>query len=413
MIQHKSDKHKKKQKKGKKPVTKNNVSRWIVFLCQLWAWKFVLLFTMVTLLGYSFVCSSFAWPISLIISPVTSLICYHPHHNHSIVVSENDGTRRPLLLTRHFIDAFSEISTSIPHFEKIPLVKDKYAQYGVRRRQIDMIDNIAFVVPHINDDNLVHQVISVKEQMLTLHEKTAQSEDGFKDAVAMIERTTSYILKELPQLQYFLEQNELEKAVSHLAVVTKSISHLIGSLEEIIIPITSLRLIVTKLVSDINIMQSNLKLLDYRTNVRLVSHDATKEENEKKWSLWKASETDESKGDYEELVLFHRYILDMKESSHFLDQTFEQSELQVQIALDHLRGASKRLSSIYTELGRSSNKIIVNQLEKVSFTKDQLFQLNEINRETINKIKTIRDDNEPVLRAISIHGYGAIGDGKE
>lgn len=388
--------------KKKKKVPKTTTSMWILFLIKLWTLKYIFITIILSIIIYLYLCSPFPWPFSILLSPITSQFCF---------IEQNSP--KQILLTRHFIDAFSEISNSIPHFEKIPLVKDKYAQYGIRRRQLDMIDNLVLTIPHIGEEELIHQIISIKDQMLSLHEKTVNSEDGFKDAVAMIETTTSYILRELPQLQYFLERNELQKAVIQLAVVTKSLSSLIRSLEETITPITSLRLIVTRLVSDINIMQTNLQLLDHRTNVRLISRDYTKEEENKGWHLWKFSETDKSKEAYEELILFNRYIADMKEASHFLDQTFEQSELQVQIALDHLRGASRRLSLIYTDIGRSSNKITLQQIDNLLFTEEQLNELNFINQETIRKIKTIRDDNEPVLSAISIHGYGAIGDGKE
>ena len=49
--------------------------------------------------------------------------------------------------------------------------------------------------------------------------------------------------------------------------------------------------------------------------------------------------------------------------------------------------------------------------EHIHFDAAQLDQLKRLGEETVQKIERIRAENEPILSAISVYGYGAIGDG--
>lgn len=322
-------------------------------------------------------------------------------------------------MTTHFLSALSEISTTIPHFKEVTLATDKQSQYTIRRRQIDMIENLAFTASLVGDIGLERQVLAIKELMFDIHKKTSDSEDAFKDAVAMIDTTTVYILKELPILNIHLQNGRICTCLTHLQSIIKSVSQLIDQLETSTVPVATLRLDVTKLVSDIGIMESNLHHMNHKASISLVSHDRASDEYRKASWFTMMSRPDQQK--YEHLVLLHKSIGDMQVSTKFLDTTFERSEIQINVAMNHLKSTKRKLIDIYTELGRSSNQIEAYKLdmtemnhfdnicqEEIRFSAPEMIKLKQLGEETIAKIEQVRRQNEPVLSAIAVHGYGAI-----
>ena len=328
-------------------------------------------------------------------------------------------TDRSNLLTTHFLSALAEISTTIPRMEEVTLATDKHSQYTMRRRQVDMIENLAFTSTLVGNTELARQVLTIKYLMYDIHRKTSDSEDAFKDAVAMIDATTVSILKELPILNLHLQEGRICTSLLHLASIIQSVSTLIDQLEASTVPVATLRVDVTKLVSDIGILESNLHYMNHKTSIGLVSHDRASEEYRTASWFTTMSRPDQQK--YENLVLLHKNIGDMQLSTKFLDQTFERSEVQINVAMNHLKSTKRKLLDIYTELGRSSNQIEdyklrmeeMNQFkdicdEEIRFGSAEMQKLRQLGEETIAKIEQVRRQNEPVLTAISIHGYGAI-----
>jgi len=336
------------------------------------------------------------------------------------------------MLTSHFLSALAEISTTIPRFSELALAPDRYAQHTMRRRQIDMIEKLAFTSGMIApiDGDVARQVLGIKTQMQTIHQKTSDSEDGFKDAIAKIDATTAFILKQLPILNIYLQEGRICTSLTHLAMIIKAISELILQLDESTAPVASLRHDVTRMVSDIGVMESHLHYMYHKTSVGLVAHDKHSEAYRSASWFTTMARPDQQK--YESLVLLHRNLDDMQLATQFLDTTFERSELQITVALNHLRSTNRRLTDIYVEMGHSSDQIERYKLElqemngggggegtvfsecdeKIHFDETQLTRMKKLGEETVRKIETIRQQNDPILSAISVYGYGAIGDSK-
>jgi hypothetical protein len=339
-----------------------------------------------------------------------------------------------MLLTSHFLSALAEISTTIPRFNELQLAPDRYTQHTMRRRQLDMIEKLAFTSSMIgaataeagsqDNNDLARQVLDIKSLMQDIHQKTAEAEDAFKDAIATIDSTTAFILKQLPLLNIYLQQGAICTSLSHLETIIKAISTLILQLDSSTAPVTLLRQDVTRLVSNIGIVEARLQYMQHRTNVGLVAHDRHSEAYRSASWFTTLSRPDQQK--YESLVLLHRNVEDMQLATQFLDTTFERSELQITVALNHLRSTNRRLTDIYTEMGRSSVQIETYKLElqemnsgsesqfsvceeKIHFGDAQLTQLKELGEQTVRKIEAIRLQNDPILSAISVYGYGAIG----
>lgn len=267
-------------------------------------------------------------------------------------------------------------------------------------------------------------MLGIKSLMQDIHQKTADSEDAFKDAIATIDSTTAFILKQLPLLNIYLQQGAICTSLSHLETIIKAISTLILQLDSSTAPVTLLRQDVTRLVSNIGIVEARLQYMQHRTNVGLVAHDRHSEAYRSASWFTTLSRPDQQK--YESLVLLHRNVEDMQLATQFLDTTFERSELQITVALNHLRSTNRRLTDIYTVMGRSSVQIETYKLElhemnsgsesqfsvceeKIHFGEAQLTQLKELGEQTVRKIEAIRLQNDPILSAISVYGYGAIG----
>jgi hypothetical protein len=317
----------------------------------------------------------------------------------------------PSMLTTHFLGALNEISTSIPKLNMVAISPTKSTQHTIRRKQIDMIENLGFTSSMIDEPDLVKKIIGLKDQIYSVHKVTAGAEDAFKDAISEIDKVTAFILKELPVLgTYLAKRQQCLVIMEHLGVIIKRIGALTLDLESAIIPITQLRVEVTSLVSNIGIVDAHLQYIAQKTNIGLVSHDRESEAYRTASRFTLLSKPDQQK--YEYMVLLNRQITTMQTSTQFLDDTFEKSETQVNLALDHLRGTTRQLTNIYIEMGLSMNRLEEEKLgqlgEKVYFNDGEVKLLTELNQQIIGRIDTIRKDNEPVLRNIMIYGYGAI-----
>lgn len=314
------------------------------------------------------------------------------------------------MLATHFLSALQEISTSVPQLDALAIAPSKHSQYTVRRRQIDMIESLSFSATLVDDADVLKQVLIVKDQVHLIHQQTGAAEDAFKEAVAAIEKTTAFLLKELPLLNVHLQSAQLEPTLRHLDGIIQRISRLILELEQSTVPVAQLRVDMTSLVSNIGIMDSQLQYLVQRTNVGLVSQDRLNEQYRTAGWFTRLSRPDQQK--YEQLVLLNRHLDTMQGSTRFLDETFERSEVQINVALDHLRGTNRRLTDIYTELGRTGTRIEQSRLEqlgeKTRFNPSELEALQQLGHETLRKITEIRARNEPILNAIMVYGYGAI-----
>ena len=330
-----------------------------------------------------------------------------------------------LTLSTHFLSALDEIATSVPRLDALTLAPQRHGQYGVRRRQIDMIEGLSYTASLVVDEaGLARQVLDIKALMYKVHGETTAAEDAFKEAVARIDSTTAFILKELPLLNVQLYEGRVCDSLAHLNSIISTLGSLIGELETATVPVAQLRQDVTRLVSDIGILESQLQYMHHKTSVGLVSHDQQSEAYRVASWFTALSRPDQQK--YEQLVLLHRSIGDMQLSTHYLDETFERSEVQIQIALNHLRGTNRRLTDIYVELGRSATRIETARLDtvvgdgvastsrcdaSVRFAQADVIRLAKLGDETLEKLQWVRRCNEPILGAIAVHGYGAISAG--
>lgn len=144
------------------------------------------------------------------------------------------GTSPGNLLTTHFLSALNEISTSIPRMDAVALAPTKNSQYTLRRRQTDMIESLSFNAALLDDPGLARRVSLVKSQIYGIHRQTADSEEAFKDAVGSIEKTTAFLLKELPLLHISLvRQRNLDSTVQQLGAIISRIGSLILELEQV------------------------------------------------------------------------------------------------------------------------------------------------------------------------------------
>jgi len=266
-----------------------------------------------------------------------------------------------------------------------------------------------------NDYRISQKIDGVRNLLGIIADNTEGAENSFKDAIRDVSITTVTLLTALPNLKVFLIEGRLCTATILVWDIIQKVSNLLNVLEQAKVPILALKNDLGKLVSELQILTTTLQAaqIEIQANMEIFAKDQKDYEQS-----WFGGAPDVEK--HKQMLVTNSHLSNMVSTTDILTKYVDPAEIQIQVAIDHLKSIKSNLWDAYKSLMRT-----LDQLQKDGKTRldeyrpvcgdETIYLTNEEKTDVmkgidkvIEHITLVQQKNDPVLKQISVLGFAAI-----